>query len=91
MNKQEIELLHKYLFGKIPEEAIPKYCPNCGERLVRINDGNVWVAPMGEPYEIFFLKITTFDVYCGECEWSGDISPDVPEDIIIKKSGDEED
>ena len=80
----------KELYGNIPDEAIPKFCANCSEKLVRISSkGKVWVAPMGEPFERIHLKITTFDVYCNECEWSGDISPDVPEDIIIWRDEDE--
>lgn len=72
------------VFDDIPNEAIPRYCPNCGERFVRVSDkGLIWVMPMGDPYEQIHLKITTFDVYCNECEWSGDIRPDVPEDIIV--------
>jgi Zn finger protein HypA/HybF involved in hydrogenase expression len=74
----------------IPDEAIPKYCPNCASKLVRISDGKVWVAPMGQPYQVIHLEITTFDVYCDKCEWSGDISPDLPERIIIKQKETEE-
>jgi hypothetical protein len=72
------------IYEQIPDEAIPKYCPNCGEKLVRVSKkGLIWIMPMGDSYQKTHLKITTFDTYCDECEWSGNISPDVPEDIIV--------
>jgi len=77
--------LEKELYDQIPDEVIPKHCPNCGESLIRVSNGKVWIAPMGEPYERVHFKLTSFDTYCNECEWSGDISPDVPEDIIIRR------
>ena len=76
--------MNEDFYEQIPDEAIPIYCPNCSNKLVRISDkGSIWVMPMGDPYERIHIKITTFDVYCNECEWSGDIRPDVPEDIIV--------
>ena len=77
--------LEKELYDQIPDETIPKYCPNCREPLIRVSRGKVWIAPMGEPFEKIHFRLTGFDVYCNECEWSGDISPDVLEDIIIRK------
>jgi predicted RNA-binding Zn-ribbon protein involved in translation (DUF1610 family) len=85
---KELERFNE-LYDAIPNEVIPKYCPNCSEKLIRITDkGLIWVMPCGESYKKIHLKITTFDVYCGECEWSGDISPDTPEDIIIWREED---
>jgi predicted nucleic-acid-binding Zn-ribbon protein len=48
-------------------KLIPKRCPNCGS-------ANIHVQEMQSPYETSEL----FDVYCRDCEWSGDISPDIP-------------
>jgi len=49
--------------GKVP----PKRCPNCGST-------NIHVQEMVSPYDLAEL----YDVYCRDCEWSGDISPDLP-------------
>ena len=54
------------------DECVPKFCPNCGAPLVRVSGTKIWVMPLGEKKD----RVDTFDVYCNECEWSGNISPD---------------
>jgi len=43
----------------------PKYCPNCGHPV------NNYVEGMTN-----FRGSISWDTYCKECEWSGDIRPD---------------
>jgi len=45
----------------------PKHCPNCGST----NIHNQELEPSNDLEELY-------DVYCRDCEWSGDISPDLP-------------
>ncbi|MEX0569484.1 MAG: hypothetical protein Q6363_010085, partial [Candidatus Njordarchaeota archaeon] len=44
-----------------------KYCPNCGKPLK-----NIKMVLSREENKITII----YDVFCHECEWSGDISPD---------------
>ena len=46
---------------------IPKRCPNCGST----NIHNQELESGSETSELY-------DTYCRDCEWSGDISPDIP-------------
>jgi hypothetical protein len=48
-------------------KLIPKYCPNCGST-------NIHNQELESPHE----WEEWYDVYCRDCEWSGDISPDLP-------------
>ena len=70
--------LEKLLYGDLPDEVIPKFCPNCGAEFVRVSkDGLIWVMPVGEQKDAASkFKVTDFDVYCDNCEWSGYISSD---------------
>jgi hypothetical protein len=45
----------------------PKRCPNCGST-------NIHNQELESPHE----WEEWYDVYCRDCEWSGDISPDLP-------------
>jgi len=74
------------------EEVLPKYCPNCGEKLERISKNNkIWIMPTGSPLHDGSLKIEDFDCYCNGCEWSGYIGPDalLELDPIPKREGDQ--
>ena len=64
-------------------EAVPKYCPGCGSVLVNRSGTRFWIMPYSTakpPYTkkdgVAVLPVNGFDVYCNECEWSGDIEPD---------------
>ena len=73
-------------------ETVPKFCPNCGDELIRISkDGKIWIMPLGDMNvkDSTSLKITVFDIYCDSCEWSGDISPDSLEDYNELKKEDD--
>ena len=45
----------------------PKRCPNCGSTNIHNQE-----LESGRRFE------ELYDVYCRDCEWSGDISPDLP-------------
>ena len=70
------ESIKEYLKG-IPEDRqskkpkifkfTPKHCPNCGS-------ANIHNQPLESPFDTSEL----YDTYCRDCEWSGDISPDLP-------------
>jgi hypothetical protein len=45
----------------------PKHCPKCGST-------NLHIQELGSPHDYE----EWYDVYCRDCEWSGDISPDLP-------------
>lgn len=62
-------------------ECVPKFCPSCGAKLLRISGTKIWIMPLGEREN----RVDTFDVYCDECEWSGDISPDSLDDYYEMK------
>jgi len=47
-------------------KAMPKHCPNCGST-------NIHIQEMESPYDLSEL----YDVFCRDCKWSGDISPDI--------------
>lgn len=47
-------------------KVTPKRCPNCGST-------NIHVQELVSPLDLAEL----YDVYCRECGWSGDISPDL--------------
>ncbi len=51
--------------GKYP----PKRCPNCGSENIHNQE-----LESGSEYS------ELYDTYCRDCEWSGDISPDLPLD-----------
>ena len=48
-------------------KLVPKHCPKCGST----NIHNQELEPSNDLEELY-------DVYCRDCEWSGDISPDLP-------------
>ncbi|MGD0994080.1 MAG: hypothetical protein ABR909_00985 [Candidatus Bathyarchaeia archaeon] len=45
----------------------PKHCPNCGSPNIHIQE----MQAQSKASEVY-------DIYCRDCEWSGDISPDIP-------------
>ena len=47
-------------------KVTPKRCPNCGST-------NIHSQELESPHHLSEL----YDVYCIDCEWSGDISPDL--------------
>jgi len=47
----------------------PKRCPNCGST-------NIHIQELESPHELAEL----YDVFCRDCKWSGDISPDLDVD-----------
>jgi predicted nucleic-acid-binding Zn-ribbon protein len=49
------------------EKLKPKHCPNCGS-------ANINNQEMDAPSDSSEL----YDTYCRDCEWSDDISPDIP-------------
>lgn len=51
----------------------PKFCPNCGHKLVQKSRQIVPIVLLsgsGHP------ETRGYDTYCGWCKWSGDILPD---------------
>jgi hypothetical protein len=67
------DILKKYPITEQTEEVNdyekrpPKHCPNCGS----INIHNQELISRHPTSELY-------DTYCRDCEWSGDISPDIP-------------
>lgn len=51
----------------------PKHCPKCGST-------NLDIQELGSPHDYE----EWYDVYCRDCEWSGDISPDLPAALVEK-------
>ncbi|MGD0070179.1 MAG: hypothetical protein ABSB71_01295 [Candidatus Bathyarchaeia archaeon] len=47
-------------------KVIPRRCPNCGST-------NIHIQELESPHNLSEL----YDVYCRDCKWSGDISPDL--------------
>jgi len=47
-------------------KVIPKRCPNCGSKSIRVQE-------LESPHDLAEL----YDVFCRDCKWSGDISPDL--------------
>jgi hypothetical protein len=75
------EILKKYPItektddkGAIHEKRSPKHCPNCGS----INIHNQELESRHPTSELY-------DAYCRDCQWSGDISPDIPLDNLGAK------
>ena len=48
-------------------KVTPKRCPNCGSTTIHNQE-----LESPHDYEEWY------DMYCRDCEWSGDISPDLP-------------
>ena len=48
-------------------KVIPKRCPNCGSKSIRVQE-------LESPHDLAEL----YDVFCRDCKWSGDVSPDLP-------------
>ncbi len=62
-------------------ELKPKHCPKCGS-------ANIHNQEMVSSHDTSEL----YDVYCRDCKWSGDISPDIPlSEVPLRKIEKKED